>query len=330
MQFAAGQHRLEQVAGIHRAVSLASTDDGVQLINKEDDLALGLLDLVQDALQAFLKLAAVLGTRDQRPHIQTEHGTVLQIFGNITAHDTLGKALGNGSLADTGLADQHRVVLALTGKDADHIADLGVTADDRVQLVGAGHLNKILPVLFQGVIGVLRVITRHTLVAAHRAELLHKFLSRNAEHLENLISSLARALQNTEEHMLHADVFILHLLGLLFRCVEGAVKITRDIDLLRVTAGAGHAGQCLHLLQSRLCKGIGVHAEGLQHLRDKPVLLLGQRGEQMLLLHRVVGIFHRDALCSLQSLTGLLCHLFDIHSAYLLHCRYRIAWQSDI
>ena len=52
--------------------------------------------------------------------------------------------------------------------------------------------------------------------------------------------------------------------------------------------------------------------------RDKPVLLLGKGGQQMLLLHRVVGIFHRDALCSLQSLTGFLCHLFDVHSAYLL------------
>ena len=118
--------------------------------------------------------------------------------------------------------------------------------------------------------------------------------------------------------MLYADVFILHLLGLLLGGVEGTVQIVGDVDLLRVTARAGHAGQRLDLLQGRLGKGIGVNAEGLQQLRDKPVLLLGKGGQQMLLLHRVVGIFHRDALCSLQSLTGFLCHLFDVHSAYLL------------
>ena len=118
--------------------------------------------------------------------------------------------------------------------------------------------------------------------------------------------------------MLYADVFILHLLGLLLGGVEGAVQIVGDVNFLRVTARARHAGQRLDLLQGRLGKGIGVNAEGLQQLRDKPVLLLGKGGQQVLLLHRVVGIFHRDALCSLQSLTGFLCHLFDVHSAYLL------------
>ena len=48
VQLAAGQHGLEQVARIHRAVGLARADDGVQLIDEEDDLALGLFDLVQD------------------------------------------------------------------------------------------------------------------------------------------------------------------------------------------------------------------------------------------------------------------------------------------
>ena len=40
VQFAAGQHRLEQVAGVHGALGLARAHDGVQLIDEEDDLAL--------------------------------------------------------------------------------------------------------------------------------------------------------------------------------------------------------------------------------------------------------------------------------------------------
>ena len=66
------------------------------------------------ALQAFLKLAAVFCARDQCAHVQAEHGAVFQVLGHIAAHDTLGKALGNGSLADAGLTDQDGVVLALT------------------------------------------------------------------------------------------------------------------------------------------------------------------------------------------------------------------------
>ena len=50
VQFAAGQHRLQQIASVHSAVGLARAHDGVQLIDKEDDLALRLLDLVQHAL----------------------------------------------------------------------------------------------------------------------------------------------------------------------------------------------------------------------------------------------------------------------------------------
>ena len=248
VQLAAGQHGFEQVARVHRAVGLACADDGVQFIDEEDDLALGLLDLVQNALQAFLKLAAVFCTRNQCAHVQAEHGAVFQVLGHIAAHDTLGKALGNGSLADTGLTDQHRVVFALTGKDTDHIADLAVTADDRVQFVGASHLHKVLAVLFQCVVGILRVITRYPLIATHRAERLHKFLSRDAKSLENFTGSLTRALQNTEENVFDADVFILHLLGLLLRSVEGTVQVAGDIDFLRVAAGSAHARQSLDLL----------------------------------------------------------------------------------
>ncbi len=45
-QLAAGQHRLEHVAGVHRALAgRAGADDGVQLVDEGDDLAVGVLDL---------------------------------------------------------------------------------------------------------------------------------------------------------------------------------------------------------------------------------------------------------------------------------------------
>ena len=37
VQLAAGQHRLEQVAGVHRPFGLAGADDGVQLVDEQDD-----------------------------------------------------------------------------------------------------------------------------------------------------------------------------------------------------------------------------------------------------------------------------------------------------
>ena len=41
VQLAAGEHRLEHVAGVHRALGRAGADDGVQLVDEEEDPALG-------------------------------------------------------------------------------------------------------------------------------------------------------------------------------------------------------------------------------------------------------------------------------------------------
>ena len=41
VQLAAREHRLEQIARVHRALGLARADDGVQLVDEQDDLPLG-------------------------------------------------------------------------------------------------------------------------------------------------------------------------------------------------------------------------------------------------------------------------------------------------
>ena len=49
----------------------------MKLIDKENDLSLALLYLIQNRLQTFLKLAAVFRTRHQRAHIQGKQLLIL-------------------------------------------------------------------------------------------------------------------------------------------------------------------------------------------------------------------------------------------------------------
>lgn len=78
VQLAARQSRLEHVAGVHGAFRLAGADHGVQFVDEQDDPAFLLAQFVQDRLQAFLELAAELGTGDQRPHVQGQQALVLE------------------------------------------------------------------------------------------------------------------------------------------------------------------------------------------------------------------------------------------------------------
>lgn len=133
----------------------------MQLIDKEDYLALGLLDLLQNGLQTLLKFAAVLCTGNECAHIQREYRLILKSFGDIAADDTLGKSLGDGGLADTRLAYENRVVLRLSRQNANDIPYLVITADDRVKLLLSGTLDKVGAVLFKCVIGILGVIARN-------------------------------------------------------------------------------------------------------------------------------------------------------------------------
>ena len=89
MQFAARQHRLEHIGGIHRAFGSARPDDGMQFINEEDDLAVGGGDFFQDSLQPIFKLAAKLGASDQRAQVQRDNPVINQRGGHIFIDDAV-------------------------------------------------------------------------------------------------------------------------------------------------------------------------------------------------------------------------------------------------
>jgi hypothetical protein len=70
MQLAAGQRRLQHVAGIHGTLGLAGTDHGVQLVDEQDDLAFLLGQIIEHGLEPLLELATEFRTGNQRAHIQ--------------------------------------------------------------------------------------------------------------------------------------------------------------------------------------------------------------------------------------------------------------------
>ena len=170
VQFAARQHRLQHLRGIHRAFGGAGADHGVKLVDEEDDLTLGVGDLLEDGLEALLELAAILGARHQRTHVEREDLLVLESFRHVATDDALRQPFDDGRLADAGLADEHRIVLGTPGQHLDHAPHFLVAADDRIELALAGQLRQIAAVAGERLVGRLRVLRCDALVAAHLRE----------------------------------------------------------------------------------------------------------------------------------------------------------------
>src|SRR3954470_8484132 len=123
LQLTAGEHRLEDAGGVDRALGGTRTDEGVDLVDEQDDVAAG-ADLLEDLLQPLLEVTAVAGTGDERTEVEGVELLVLQRLGHLPLDDALGQALDDGGLADAGLADEDRVVLGPPGEDLHDPLDL--------------------------------------------------------------------------------------------------------------------------------------------------------------------------------------------------------------
>ena len=142
-QFAAGQSRFQNVGRIHCAFSLACSDQSMDFVDKQDDVSFRLLHFVDDRFQTFFKFALILGSCNQRAHIQRVKLLVFQVLGHIPPQDTLGKSFHNGCFTRTRLSDQNRVVFGSPAQDLEHTADFFVTSDNRIELSVARCLNQV-------------------------------------------------------------------------------------------------------------------------------------------------------------------------------------------
>ena len=230
-QLAASQSRLQHVARVQgRVAASAGTHDGVQLVDEQDDVAVGFLHLTQHVLQTILELAAILRAGHHRTQIERDDLAILQRRGNITSYDALGQTLDDSGFAGAGLANEHRVVLRTTRQHLNGTADLLVTADNRIELALAGLLGEVLAVLFQrfelGLVG----LRGHAGVAAQALVGRLDVLAGDARRGEDATRGTL-VLGQGNEQVLARRVAVTELLSDLHRVID---------DLDKVLSGNGH------------------------------------------------------------------------------------------
>ncbi len=101
------------------------------------------LEFLEHLLQPFLEIAAIAGAREQRAHVEREHGGGRQHFRHFAVDDALGEPFRDRGLADAGFADEQRIVLLPAAQHLDGAVDLGIAPDHRIDLAVARLLVEV-------------------------------------------------------------------------------------------------------------------------------------------------------------------------------------------
>ena len=154
------QRRLQQVRGVHRpAARRPRADDRMDLVDEQDGVRM-VLELLHHRLQPLLEVAAIPRAREQRPHVEREDRGLGQHRRRLAVDDLARQPLGDGRLADAGIADQQGVVLPPPAEDLDTPLDLEITADQRIHVPPACLLIQVDAVLLQcGLLGFLAALS---------------------------------------------------------------------------------------------------------------------------------------------------------------------------
>ncbi len=114
----------------------------MQFVDKQNYIT-GLNSLINALLQPLFKLASVFGTGKHAGQIQRDQPHTLHDIRDIAVGDFLSNALGNGCFTNSGLTNQHRVIL---GPAAEYLLNpvyFLFTADNRIKMSFSGQLGQV-------------------------------------------------------------------------------------------------------------------------------------------------------------------------------------------
>ena len=221
-------------------------DQRVDLVDEQDGVRL-LLEGIQHLLDALLEIAAVAGPGDERAEVQGEHARVLQRGRHGPFLDAPGEALGQCRLADPGLADQQRVVLAPAAEHLHHALHFQLAADQRVDLPAGGLGHQV------GGVGLERLTRRGRGVGirrGHRSLRISGPMGQRPKQAEAIQALFA------EEVGRVAVVFL-----------EQEDEQRPALHLLGTRRGGVHDGPLDHAIEAD--RGLGLHGPASRHRRER-------------------------------------------------------------
>src|SRR3954468_683605 len=275
---------LRMLAGAVAPPPAPGPDEGVDLVDEQDDVAAG-ADLLEDLLQPLLEVTAVAGTGDEGTEVQGVELLVLQRLGHLALDDGLREALHDGGLADAGLADEDRVVLGAAREHLHDPLDLLGPPDDRVELGVARGLGQVAAELVEDQRGRRRALGGAAgggrllaLVTAQQLDdLLADAVEIGAQLHQDLGGDALTLADEAEQDVLGADVVVAELQRLAQRQLQDLLGARGEGDV----PGRGLlalADDLLHLLADALQRD----AEGLERLRGDTLTLVDQAQEDVL------------------------------------------------
>ena len=289
VQLAARQHRLQHIAGIHRAFSPARPDQRMQFVDEYHDFTFTVDDLLQNCLQALFELTTEFRAGDQCPEIERQQALAAQAFRYIAVHDALRQTFNDRRLANAGLSDQHRIVLGATREYLDHAPDFVIATDNRIELSVPRAFREIARVALQCLIAILRCLVRHLVRPAHRLQRACERVARCTHRRQQRLAVGAFDRRQRKQEMLGADIVVAERLGIGVGTIEYLIQLARDLRL------------CIALF--RISRGVGfrplaqlgrLHARLLQQRHHDAVLLCDEREQQMHVIHqRIAGATRR-------------------------------------
>ena len=249
------------------------------------------------------------------PRSKTDDAFAHQRLRHVVVRHLLGQPLDNCRLAHAGLADEHRVVLGAPAEHLDHAQDLGIAADDRVQLALARELGQVAAVALEHAELGFCPRLGDALAAADFLDGMLDALFGHALVAQDVGGRCVALAGDAQKQVLGGDELVLELARFLVGYVDHPLEPRGDEHLRHLAAVAHRAG--LGRVFERLLDLAPDHRHGrvdfLEDLGREPIGLLQQRQEQVLGVHLIVLVALQDLVSPHRRILSPLCKTIKSH-----------------